>query len=188
MSKDIFTGELVRLSAVEAEQAAKAFTEWSQDSEYQRLLDSEPARLHSAKATKKWIEEELKEKAPPDFFWFLIHRLEDNQILGDITLGSLRWNNREAFIGIGIGDRSHWGKGYGTDAMHILLRYAFTELNLERLSLNVFGYNSRGIRTYEKVGFRVEGRQRQYLLRNNQRYDLIYMGILQEEWMQLYKP
>jgi RimJ/RimL family protein N-acetyltransferase len=183
MNKDVFTGKLVRLSAVDAEQAAKSFVQWSCDSEYRRLLDSDPVRLFSVKATQEWVEKQLK-KDPPQYYWFLIRRLEDDLILGDITLGGLRWNNREAFVGIGIGDREHWGKGYGTDAMQILLRYAFTELNLERVSLEVFDYNPRGLRSYEKAGFRVEGRQRQFLLRDGQRYDVIYMGILRDEWLQ----
>ena len=57
------------------------------------------------------------------------------------------------------------------------------EMNLRRVSLNVFEYNPRGIRSYEKAGFRHEGRQRQYLNRDGRRWDIVYMGILREEWM-----
>jgi len=66
--------------------------------------------------------------------------------------------------------------------MRILLRYAFEELNLHRLSLSVFEYNSRAIRSYEKAGFVIEGRARQFLNRDGLRYDMIFMGILRDEW------
>jgi RimJ/RimL family protein N-acetyltransferase len=67
--------------------------------------------------------------------------------------------------------------------MKIILRYAFTELNLQRVSLNVFEYNPRGVRSYEKAGFSHEGRERGLLLREGKRWDVIFMGILREEWL-----
>ncbi len=85
-------------------------------------------------------------------------------------------------MGIGLGERKYWSKGYGTDAMRIILRYAFTELNLHRVSLDTFEYNPRAIRSYEKAGFKIEGRVRQLLNREGRRWDVIYMGILREEW------
>ena len=68
--------------------------------------------------------------------------------------------------------------------MRVILRYAFEELNLYRVSLNVFGYNPRAIHTYEKIGFQHEGFQREVLDRDGQRWDLIYMGILRAEWLE----
>ena len=65
----------------------------------------------------------------------------------------------------------------------LILRYAFLELNLQRVSLDVFDYNQRAIRSYEKAGFTLEGRQRGVLLREGKRWDLVYMGILREEWL-----
>ncbi len=66
--------------------------------------------------------------------------------------------------------------------MRALLRFAFTEVNLHRVSLAVFGYNPRALRSYEKVGFTVEGRVRQYLHRDGQWWDMVFMGILKDEW------
>jgi RimJ/RimL family protein N-acetyltransferase len=68
--------------------------------------------------------------------------------------------------------------------MQLILGYAFMELNLHRVSLDVFGYNLRAIRSYEKVGFKLEGRKREMLLREGKRWDLIYMGILRAEWLE----
>jgi RimJ/RimL family protein N-acetyltransferase len=145
------------------------------------LLDSDPPRLHSAKANKDWLEKHIQDDQT-NMYWFAIRALEDDRLLGDADLSVINWGSRDAFAGIGIGERQFWGKGYGTDAMALLLRYAFTELNLRRVTLNVFEFNQRAIRSYEKVGFRIEGRQRQAMQREGRRWDLIYMGILWEEW------
>lgn len=95
------------------------------------------------------------------------------------------WSNGDAYVGIGLGEQDCWGKGYGTDAMRLILKYAFTELNLFRVSLNVFEYNPRAIRSYEKAGFKHEGRIREFLHKDGKYYDLIYMGILRSEWQEI---
>lgn len=183
MAQDIFTGKLVRLAAVDTQRLAEAFSRWGRDSEYRRLLASNPARLHSVKSTKAWLEKDL-EKGPPQILLFEIHTLEDDRLIGETGFDNIRWQHGETFIGIGLGERDAWGKGYGTDAMRVMLRYAFTELNLHRVSLDVFEYNPRAVRSYEKAGFQHEGRQRQFLLREGRRWDLIFMGITQPEWQE----
>jgi RimJ/RimL family protein N-acetyltransferase len=99
-----------------------------------------------------------------------------------VDLAGFDWSARTAWTSIGIGSPENWGKGYGTEAMSLLAAYAFETVNLNRVNLNVFGYNERAFRSYLKCGFKEEGRVRQILLRNNQRWDMIYMGLLREEW------
>jgi RimJ/RimL family protein N-acetyltransferase len=182
LDQDLFRGELVRLVAGDQQTIAEAFNRWQRDSEYWRLMASEAAFPHSVPAIKKWVEKDL-EPDPPSFSMFLIRALEDDRLIGDIGLDSVRDGHGDTFVGIGIGERDYWGKGYGTDAMRVILRYAFTELNLERVSLNVFEYNPRAIRSYEKAGFQHEGRARGVLHRAGRRWDLIYMGILRQEYL-----
>jgi RimJ/RimL family protein N-acetyltransferase len=182
--KDIFKGELVGLSAFDPEELAKAYANWTRDSELQRLLDSGASALHSAKAGVDFFEKMVKDDSPEHHF-FSIRTLEDNRLLGDINLDVINnWGSRDSFVGLGIGDRNDWGKGYGTDAMKIILRFAFTELNLRRVTLTVFEYNPRAIRSYEKTGFRHEGRLRGALVRDGKRWDMLYMGILRDDWME----
>ena len=180
----LFEGKLVRLAGIDPEEVSKSFAQWNRDSEYKRLLDSDPPRLHSPKAIKEWLEKHHDEDLT-NSYWFAIRALEDGRLLGDADLTVINWGGREAFVGIGIGEREFWGKGYGTDAMGLILRYAFTELNLRRVSLNVFEFNQRALRSYEKAGFQLEGRQRQFIQREGRRWDLVYMGILREEWLAL---
>lgn len=184
--KDIFKGSLVRLSAVDHEELGKAYAKWNQDSELTRYLDARLVSLRSAKSISDFFEKELKEASPVEHM-FTIRSLDDNRLLGDIGLYvTNNWGPQDAFVGIAIGDRENWGKGFGTDAMKTILRYAFTELNLRRVTLTVFEYNPRAIRSYEKTGFQHEGRLRGALLRDGRRWDMLYMGILREGWMKLY--
>lgn len=182
MSNNLFQGELVRFVAAEPQLAAGLFAKWGRDSEFVRLLDADPARLLSVDKYKEWFEKDLVEQQKNDELFFLIRTLEEDLTIGLIGLNGIQWVHGDAWVGIGLGEREYWGEGYGTDAMRILLRYAFEELNLHRLSLSVFEYNSRAIRSYEKVGFVIEGRARQFLNRDGRRYDMIFMGILRDEW------
>lgn len=181
--KDILKGSLVRLAAVDHEELAKAYAVWNQDTELTRLMDTR-ARLHSIKAIKEFFEKEMLEPSPASHF-FSIRALEDDRLLGDINFDVINsWGSRDAFVGIGIGSRADWGRGYGTDAMNVGLRFVFTELNLRRVTLTVFEYNPRAVRSYEKAGFKIEGRLRGALLKDGTRWDMLFMGILREEWME----
>ncbi|MCK7537745.1 MAG: GNAT family N-acetyltransferase [Marinilabiliales bacterium] len=128
--KDIYRGELVRLSAMNAEEISKAFARWGRDSEFRRLLDSGVSQLASAKGAQKWLEKELEEQSVNQH-WFSIRKLDDDKLLGDIDLYVYHRPSRDAFVGLGIGEREFWGKGYGTDVMRAILRYGFTEVNLK---------------------------------------------------------
>ena len=77
------------------------------------------------------------ESEAENFFFFNICTLKESRLLGDVNLDLVNRYSREAFVGIMIGDRNEWNKGYGTDTLRVLLRYAFTELNLRRVSLTV---------------------------------------------------
>ncbi len=184
MTDNLFTGKQIRLTAEDPETLAKAFAHWSLDSEYLRLLDSDPPRLWSEKQYKDWLEKDL-EKDPYNDHFFAIRTLEGEQPIGFTGLFDLHWNHGDALVAIALGEREYWGNGYGTDAMNTLLGYAFTELNLRRVTLIVFDYNPRAIRSYEKCGYVHEGTVRSVILREGRRWDWHYMGLLREEWEQL---
>lgn len=177
---NLLTGKLVRLVAINAETSAVLWAKWRNNSEYLRMADMDPATLISVRATKEWIE-----KHQDDWlrYEFEIRTIAENQVIGSIGLDGSSNIHGDSFVGIGIGEAEYWGKGYGTEAMQLILEYAFMELNLHRVSLDVFGYNPRAIHSYEKVGFRREGQLKDVLLREGNRWDLIYMGILREEYL-----
>jgi RimJ/RimL family protein N-acetyltransferase len=183
---DVLTGKLVRLSAFDPEEMGKAFPRWHSNSEFLRLLNSAPRPMLSPKAEQKWMEEEVGEMSPASYF-FSIRTLAEDKLIGELGLDVVTWPGRDAFVGLGIGETEYWSRGYGTDAMNILLRFAFTEVNLRRVTLTVFEYNPRAIRSYEKAGFRHEGQMRKVLNKEGRRWDMLYMGILREQWLEL-KP
>jgi len=176
-SNACFTGKLVRLVAYDPEKDTEYMARWNLDSEYQQLLDSGPARLWTPKQMKEWLEKHLDE-----LYGFTIHSIEDDQMIGLIDLGGINWVTGDSWVGIGIGERAYWGKGYGTEAMNLILRFGFEQLNLRRVTLNVFEYNQRAYQSYIKCGFKEEGRMRQWMQRGGERFDLVFMGILREEW------
>jgi RimJ/RimL family protein N-acetyltransferase len=182
--KDVLTGKFVRLSAYDPEELSKAFTRWNLNSEYQRLLNSLPDRMQSAKSKIKWMEERVGELSPASYL-FSIRTLADDKLIGELELDVVNWSGRDAFVGLGIGESECWNKGYGTDIMNVLLRFAFMEINLRRVTLGVFEYNPRAIRSYEKAGFRHEGQLRGTLNRECRRWNEFVMGILREEWLLL---
>jgi len=182
MENNILDGKLVHLTADEPIILAEAIVHWGDNSEYLRLLDSGPTNMYSVKKVTEWIQKD-QEKDSHAFYFLSIRTLEDDRLIGFTGLDGDAFPNGDTFVGIGIGERDFWGKGYGTDAMNVILRYAFQELNLRRVSLTTFEYNPRAIRSYEKAGFVHEGHVRKFLLREGQRWDLLFMGILREEWL-----
>jgi RimJ/RimL family protein N-acetyltransferase len=175
---DLFRGKLVRLAAA-AEEDAAAFSRWSQDADYLRALDSDYARPLSVKDFTERLE---SERSDPNTVAFRLRTLEDDRLIGFVALHNIEWNNQTALLAIGIGEAEYRGKGYGTDALRLVLNYAFHELNLFRVGLDVVGNNAQAIRAYERVGFSREGAVRGALLRDGQRHDFYRMGILRDEW------
>ena len=182
MPSNLLQGELVRFSAENPEVMAANFSRWNQDTEWLRLLDTDPPRLLSAKKWQEWLEKGL-EKRTLDEMFFAIRSLEEDALIGFIGLFDFFHQHGDTLVAIALGERKYWGKGYGTDAMRVMLRYAFNELNLRRVGLIVFDYNPRAMRSYEKAGFIHEGRIRGAILREGCRWDCSDMGILREEWL-----
>lgn len=178
--KDIYRGSLVRLSDDSPDILAKSFVKWDRDTEQHRLADSEPAQLWSEKKIKEFVEKSKEKKSSS--FRFSVHTLADDKLIGGVGLWINSWSTAEAWLGISIGDREYWGKGYGTDAVRLAVQYGFIELNLRRVSLGLHAYNERARKAYEKVGFKMEGTMRGEGVRDGVRFDSLWMGILSEEW------
>ncbi|GGB59397.1 acetyltransferase [Lentibacillus populi] len=106
----------------------------------------------------------------------------DKRPIGIISLINIDYKNRNAECIIDIGEKEYWGKGYGSEGLKLLLNYVFYEMNLHRVSLKVFSFNDRAIHLYTKMGFKQEGNSRQSLFREGEWYDIIHMGLLQNEY------
>jgi RimJ/RimL family protein N-acetyltransferase len=177
MMDKLFEGKLVKLVAVDLEKDMELMELWDRDSEYKRQLDIVPATMYSAGMSKEWYENSLAQGAR-----FMIRTVEEDKAIGFVDLDGFNWSARDAWVGIGIGDADYRGKGFGTEAMQLLLRYAFSALNLNRVNLGVFDFNERAIKSYEKCGFKYEGTEREVIYKDDKRYGVINMGILRDEW------
>ncbi len=182
--KDLFRGKLVRFTLEEPAVRAKAEIRWQQDSEYVRLADSDPSQLSSEKKIREWFDKQAEDGPQPRRYSFSARTLDGDRYIGFLGLW-VDLIHSEGWVGLGIGERDFWSKGYGTDMMNLCLQYAFNELGLERVSLGLHAYNPRALRSYEKCGFRLEGHTRQDVLREGRRTDTLWMGILREEWLGL---
>jgi RimJ/RimL family protein N-acetyltransferase len=174
----VFRGSLLRLAAPRPDDADH-FAGWSEDDVYLRSFDNDPARPLSPDGYAEWERPFL---SAPNSFLFRLRTLEDDLLIGIAALGDLQWNHRTAMLGLAIGHPEYRGRGYGSDAVRLLLRYAFRELDLYRVWLHTLGYNRRAQRCFERAGFRPEGVGRSAIQREGQRFDLLYYGLLRDEW------
>lgn len=174
----LFHGNQVRLTAFRADDAVE-MVRWYEDADTLRKLDTDfayPKTLQELQAP------EYLQSRSSNSVQFAIRIRNSDELIGFVALHSIEWNNQTGLLSIGIGDPANRRKGHGTDALQLALRYAFYELNLNRVGLDVIEYNKAAIRAYEKVGFTIEGRMRSAVLRDGNNYDRIIMGILHNEW------
>jgi RimJ/RimL family protein N-acetyltransferase len=172
----MIVGERTRLRAIERSDIP-LFVRWFNDPEVLRYL--ELFLPMSRAAEEQWFEARLEDDSS---HVFVIETLEDGVPIGNLDLHDIDGLSGSAGCGVCIGERSYWGQGYGADALGALLRFGFEELNLQRISLQVFDFNERAIRCYEKVGFRHEGRLRQARFVEGRYVDEVIMAVLRDEW------
>lgn len=107
---------------------------------------------------------------------------DGGRMVGEVVLNDIDTRNLHASFRISLSAPAHFGKGYGSEASSLMLDYAFGELNLNRVSLEVYSFNPRAQHVYEKLGFREEGRLREVLLQDGEFHDAVVMGLLKREW------
>jgi len=168
-------GKLVRLRAPQRADIP-LFVKWFNDPETTRfLLRAPPMGMEEEEA---WYESLVNK----DTKVFCIETL-DGRLVGNLGIIHIDWANRNADIGIIIGEKECWSKGYGTEAITLLLDYMFDELNLDRIWLYCDMENLRAQRCYEKSGFRREGIFRHHRLQGGKFRDDAVMSILRHEWL-----
>lgn len=165
------------LSPLSHEDAA-AHTLWENDLEVAIPLGDEAYTPTSLEKMHEQIDGALRNQAHV----FSIVDLESDRTIGRCMLTNLDAINRSAMLGIMIGDKSFQNRGFGQEAIRLLLDYAFNLLNLNSIMLGTFAYNQRAIACYTKVGFREIGRRRQARIIAGKAYDGVLMDILAEEF------
>lgn len=172
-------GERIRLRAMERADVP-LFVPWINDLEVLAGIGMYlPVSLVSEES---WFDNMLKGPEAEHPLLIEVKEGEGWVPVGNIAVFGINWRLRSAEIGILIGDKRYWNKGYGTEAMQLILKHGFATLNLHRMYLRVFQTNPRAVRAYEKAGFVHEGVQRQAEFRGGKYVDVLMMSVLVEEW------
>lgn len=170
-------GEKIYLSPTNVEDA-ESYTKWMNDFNVTDYI-ARSGKLISLEEEREWLKNKKEQNKI-----FAIIKQENNQLIGNCGIHHIDFINRTATLGIFIGEKENWSKGYGTEAIKMLLDFGFNYLNLNSIDLEVMEFNPRAIACYKKCGFKEIGRRRQAKYINGKYYDTISMDILSEEFTQ----
>ncbi len=154
---------------------AGIYTKWMNDKDVTENLGG-MAKIVTYKDEKDWI---IKNNNGYNFAMIL---RDGDRLLGNVSLMDVNLINRTASLGIFIGEKEDRNKGYGKEAIKLILNYGFNSLNLNNIMLKVYSFNERAINTYEKVGFKKFGVRKACYYRDGIVYDEVYMEILKDEF------
>lgn len=174
------SGKMVYLSPISSGDALEYYDQLF-ERETRRLTGTK--RLFSVEQVSAFLNEESSSSSSVLLF-IILH--SNDEIIGDIAFQDIDFSNRKASFRISIDQNQHQGKGYGSEALRLMLEYGFGILNLHRIELEVFSFNDRAQHVYEKAGFKIEGRQRDALYYNHQYHDSILMSMLEDEYRAKY--
>jgi len=174
-------GEKCYLSPCSLQDAEK-WTAWDNDLQVTLPLGDEAYTPYSLEKMKDILGNVIKSQ---DHIFDIVE-LESDTLIGRCLLFDIDRVNRKAMLGIVIGEKTYWNKGYGQDATKLLLDYGFNLLNLNSVMLGTFDFNQRAIACYKKVGFKEIGKRRQARIIGRKKFDAILMDILAEEFESVY--
>lgn len=159
---------------------------WETDPELLYYNDSHPeeSRAQTLEDTRRFLEK-AKEQRPNATLHYGIHKKEDGQLIGYGMMAFLDEYNRSCKIGITIGAREEWGRGFAVETLRGVLDYCFNTRGLHRVGGEAFSFNQRSIRMFARLGFRREGSARESVMRGGKYYDEIYYGLLEDEYRAL---
>ena len=169
-------GKLVTLRSIEREDLP-ALATFHNDLEFEVLGGGNAPVPQSLAALQAQFDENVKEGRRTQF---VIEA--DGKVIGECGLRDFNDAHQHCELGIGIGDREYWGRGYGREAVILLCDYAFTHRNCHRIMLTTLASNERAIRAYRACGLVEEGRLREHAWSDGRWQDEIVMGILRDEW------
>jgi len=155
---------------------AEIYTQWLNDASVSDNLGTYTKMISLAS------EEKALERMACEGHNYAMVLLSGDRLIGNISLMEIDGISRRATIGLFIGDAENRGKGYGAEALRLLLGYGFRTLNLHNVMLHVHADNAQAIACYQKVGFREFGRRREALFKKGSYIDVIHMDILDSEF------
>ena len=172
-------GKKCYLSPINVEDYEK-YTEWVNDMEVAAGL------IFASELIGPETEKLALERLSTSGYNFAIIDAEKDELIGNCGFPKLDHLNKAGEVGIFIGNKDYWGKGYGQEVLRLLLDFGFNILNLHNISLKVYSFNQQAIKCYKKVGFKEAGRIRESKFVAGKAYDEIFMDILDTEYESIY--
>ena len=174
----MFTSDRIHLRKVK-ENDADTYHKWRNN---HNVMESTSLELddYTLEDTQQFIQMIVNSDASKSY---IIQHIENEEPIGIVSLINVDFKNRNAECIIDIGNEDYWGKGYGTEAMKLLLQYCFLELNLHKVYLKVISFNERALHLYERLGFKKEGEQKEQLFRNGKWHGIILMSLFQKSYI-----
>jgi len=166
----------IYLKPLEKSDLNERYLSWVNDSEVTKYMEADTLPVSMEKLEKYY---DFMTNSPNHVILAIVDKGTDYHI-GNITLNDINWIHRTANLGIMIGDKGYWGKGYGTEAIKLMTKYAFDKLNLHKIWLSLWDDNIAAFRAYEKAGYKKEAELLSELYRNGKYHNRIYMGIINE--------
>lgn len=172
MKSRFITGERVYLREVRPSDVGEAYYAWMNDPEVTRYLES---RFYpqSLEGLREFVAGKLGDPASV-FLAIVLH--EGDRHIGNIKLGPIDWIHRTGDVGLLIGEKDCWGKGYATEAIALVTGYAFGALNLRKVTASCYGGNEGSARAFQRAGFEVEGVRREQFYSDGGYVDQILLG------------
>lgn len=178
MEHPFLIGERIYLRGIEKKDLSGEYYDWMNDYEITRYLES--GRFpNSQEGMEAYYQARVNN--PNEVFLAVVLKENDRHI-GNVKLGSINWVHRHAEIGILIGAKDCWNKGYGTEATVLLMDYAFKRLNLHKIILGVVAEHKAAIKVYENIGFIKEGEISDYLFVDNSYKAKVFMGLTADQF------
>lgn len=171
-------GEKVYFRCMDESDIEGPYLDWLNDEEVTRFLST----VGHFPATKENLLHYIQSMARSDKDVFLaIHDVSTDEFIGTSHLGPINWITRIAPLGIMIGNKEFWGKGYATEAIRLIVDYAFKRLNLQKVTAGACVINQGSVKAFEEVGFEVEGRAKSQFFLDGEYHDSLYLGIVNKD-------
>ena len=181
----LFESKDVRFGPIDHEAHPEIESKWTHDAEFMRLMEHTPVRpLSPALVRKRYESIEKQMDEDKNMFYFTLRTREDDRLIGKAVVEWIDWTNGNGFLRLGLGAAGDRRRGYGSQALGMLLRYSFGEINLYRVSAVIPAYNEGALRLFQKFGFVEEVRRRKALNRDGQFWDSLSFGLLGSEWQE----
>lgn len=184
MDKNVFLkGGRIILCPLGKQHINRRYLSWLNDPEVTKFMETGLFPT-TDKALEDFYRDIVKSKTG---VMFAILTRRNNAHIGNIKLDRISWIHRYGTLGIMIGEKECWGKGYGQEACRLVLEHAFKRLNLNKVTLGVYAIHKSALRAYEAAGFKTEGRVKDILYFDGRYVDKIIMGISKNEFFRLWK-